>query len=755
MNYGAFKDYNERVNFSEINRPDNTIEPTYETRLKLFTESLFGAFRKDKRYMCALFFSVLFITTLPFNISYFSKKNTTTSPLTFVETMNPPLINNNMNNNDNMNNNNINIHTNNPTSFPTYLDEDDDEYTNYYDQFSLRFTTNRDGYDTLSFFLPNASDLYSYKFLKPYTGVVEPYSNMWISITATGDDNADRKYNHEYTICDKNNDCIDGFSDTTSFKYECDPLNDEYSITLRQYNAVNGEYTGRTSEGKLLCMYVRREFRALTDDDLTKTIEAMYTMWTTSEEDGQALYGDSYHNYVYLLEYHYFNAAWIDADHVHEGLGFLAQHIKMTNIFEKAMQAVEPSISLPYWDYTIETAYNISVWESPMFQENTFGTLTLPNNLTWGWLYESNGIDDGKIPDGKWANVMADYNTKYDELYTAYGYMRAPWNINPSKYITRYVSVDKDLPKCDSHYTMLEYDSITDFLHQIPYAPHASTHGVIGGVFGCDAMDPLRESGYILSVEGQLNLCKNWIFYLKELYRADVLIPPTDCSATNEKGEYSLEKEDIACNYECNDDRMAVLSLMLKHSILNSDYECVPVDDMPDEGWDAWIDFICEGDGSKVFGGDHLESASPADPSFWPIHPTTERLLQAKYMAGGFNSDDWPTDAEAEYVCNKVSCYNSDIDDFETSSDCCYGHYQHDQMYDATNNDRNTKVGPTNNDIHEWTNPTKSYYSMPYIYDGFTWEHCNSVNLDFDELLTNLYNDYDLDTTTPATEKGW
>jgi hypothetical protein len=44
---------------------------------------------------------------------------------------------------------------------------------------------------------------------------------------------------------------------------------------------------------------------------------------------------------------------------------------------------------------------------------------------------------------------------------------------------------------------------------------------------------------------------------------------------------------------------------------------------------------------------------------------------------------------------------------------------------------------------------------MPYIYDGFTWEHCNSVNLDFDELLTNLYNDYDFDTTTPATEKGW
>lgn len=757
MNYGAFTNDNEK---HEKDENDDILETSRvkETNLRLFTESIFGAFRKDKRYMCVLLFGLLFIAALPFNISLLVKRNQNGDPLTLVENTIHPLTNNDITGNNENNENNAKIpeKTNRPTAFPTYLDEDDDAYTDFYNQYDLRFTTNRDGYDVLSYFLPNASDLYSYKFLKPYTGVIEPYANMWISITDTGDDNADRKYNHKYTICDKNNDCLEDYDAAdTSFSYECDPLNDEYSVTLKQYNAFNGEYTGRSSEGKLLCMYVRREFRALTEDDLTKTIDAMYTMWTTDEDTGAALYGDNYHNYVYLLEYHYFNAAWIDADHVHEGLGFLAQHIKMTNIFEKAMQAVEPSISLPYWDYTIETAYNISVWESPMFQENTFGTLTLPNNLTWGWLYDSNGIDDGKIPDGKWANVMADYNTKYDELYTAYGYMRAPWNINPSKYITRYVSIDKDLPKCDSHYTMLEYDSITDFLHQIPYAPHASTHGVVGGVFGCDAMNPLRESGYILSVDGQINLCKNWIFYLKELYRANVLIPPTDCSATNEKGEYSMEKEDIACNYECNDERMDVLSLMLQHSILNSDYECVPVDDMPDEGWDAWIDFICGGDGSKVFGGDHLESASPADPSFWPIHPTTERLLQAKYMAGGFNSDDWPTDAEAEYVCNKVSCYNSDIDDFEVSEECCYGHYQHDQMYDATNNDRDTKVGPTNNDIHEWTNPTKSYYAMPYIYDGFTWEHCNEVELDFDELLTNLYNKYEFNTTTPASEKGW
>jgi hypothetical protein len=51
------------------------------------------------------------------------------------------------------------------------------------------------------------------------------------------------------------------------------------------------------------------------------------------------------------------------------------------------------------------------------------------------------------------------------------------------------------------------------------------------------------------------------------------------------------------------------------------------------EGSDeAWTDFICNGDASKIFSGDHLESASPADPSFWVIHPTLERLFLAKLI---------------------------------------------------------------------------------------------------------------------------
>jgi len=34
------------------------------------------------------------------------------------------------------------------------------------------------------------------------------------------------------------------------------------------------------------------------------------------------------------------NIGWQDADHIHEGLGFLPQHLKMSNIFELGINCI-------------------------------------------------------------------------------------------------------------------------------------------------------------------------------------------------------------------------------------------------------------------------------------------------------------------------------------------------------------------------------------------------------------------------------
>ena len=77
-----------------------------------------------------------------------------------------------------------------------------------------------------------------------------------------------------------------------------------------------------------------------------------------------------------------------DADHIHQGLGFVPQHIKLTNMFEASMQAVNPAVTMPYWDFTMDVAEGKTIYESVMFTEKTFGTMTKPADLERGFLYK-------------------------------------------------------------------------------------------------------------------------------------------------------------------------------------------------------------------------------------------------------------------------------------------------------------------------------------------------------------------------------
>ena len=45
------------------------------------------------------------------------------------------------------------------------------------------------------------------------------------------------------------------------------------------------------------------------------------------------------------------------SDHFHEGAGFVTSHVAISLMFEQSLQAIDPSIALPYWDFTIEATY--------------------------------------------------------------------------------------------------------------------------------------------------------------------------------------------------------------------------------------------------------------------------------------------------------------------------------------------------------------------------------------------------------------
>lgn len=125
---------------------------------------------------------------------------------------------------------------------------------------------------------------------------------------------------------------------------------------------------------------------------------------------------------------------------------------------------------------------------------------------------------------------------------------------------------------------------------------------------------------------------------------------------------------------------------------------------------------VCE---NKFWPGDHLEAASPIEASFWPIHPTLDRLYQFKMMVKPFTDMTW----DGEFLC--------------TDNIGCEGH----NAYDLTrwtaivqSDDDSTfeRKYHTNLEVREAMNP--SSYGLPYIYQHFEWEHCEQLGYSFKTL---------------------
>lgn len=63
-------------------------------------------------------------------------------------------------------------------------------------------------------------------------------------------------------------------------------------------------------------------------------------------------------------------------------------------------------------------------------------------------------------------------------------------------------------------------------------------------------------------------------------------------------------------------------------------------------------------------------------------------------------------------------------------------------MYDFETGNKTAHFGPTNGETINGTNPVESWYSMPYIYDSFSWDHCvDEPNGDLNSKLDDLYSE--------------
>jgi hypothetical protein len=271
----------------------------------------------------------------------------------------------------------------------------------------------------------------------------------------------------------------------TTVTFDCKPY-DTFEVTVDEVLS-DGTIISAVSSGSAVCLYVRREIRSLSPDDRDAFLTASHALWTVSDEEGSALYGSEYRSVSFLLKYHHFNAGQQKTDHIHNGNGVILQHIKFTNLFESSMQMVDPSTALPYWEFTRDSAEGLK-YDNHILSAALFGSMTVPSDVHSGFTYASDRIEDGAIPDGRWAQLRS--TSQHDLFSTQYGYgfLRAPWNLNPSPYVSRFAfdfNSSKDmLPTCASHYEALQSEDMMEFFFDSEMEPHGGNHMETGGVFG-------------------------------------------------------------------------------------------------------------------------------------------------------------------------------------------------------------------------------------------------------------------------------
>ena len=177
--------------------------------------------------------------------------------------------------------------------------------------------------------------------------------------------------------------------------------------------------------------YVKREIRSLTPEDRTRFLNAAHTLWEYSTEEGRKVFGGDFTSIQTFVEVHSQASNDMLCDSFHGGTGFLTRHLALTNSFEAALRAIDPAVTLPYWDFTIEgeEIYELNKNPSylmeitPVFSAEWFGSVDI----------------DHHIADGRWAHSAMPMAQDENMTQNSYGYIRSYWNNNPDSEVTRCV----------------------------------------------------------------------------------------------------------------------------------------------------------------------------------------------------------------------------------------------------------------------------------------------------------------------------
>ncbi|CAB1107536.1 TYR [Ectocarpus sp. CCAP 1310/34] len=601
---------------------------------------------------------------------------------------------------------------------------------------------------------------------------------------------------------------------------------DDNVITVKEVHP-DGHIVRRLDE-VVMVKYVRREIRTLTDEEREELLDAMHQLWVVRVSGGNGIEqdGDGYADMSFISRLHFKAAQNGSCDHVlaeeqgsllcarggtllsavtqlgdpqndefHEGLGFLTSHSMLTNTFEYSLQQVNPKLTVPYWDFTIEYVEaetdgddEIKI-NSPLFQESWFGTADPVDNVAhfkaeWGNSQDARrlltlthtpslaGSCILQVKDGRWANTAiprTDPGTDGDLIPDVYGLLRSRWVVNSSpptvhshlskptepitvkndRYLTRGLgklcggsTVERyGWPSCEDHHNLvMDYDDFYSWVSESMNSPHGPVHTWIAGVLNCeDTISSLsslvgeNNANSLLNTFKQRKLLWSYGMFGCEGFAAEG-IPTDELLSSGKCGclGYNLSQGDdwktIYANPTSNLDDF--------------------IGDYDDETKRQVVAAVCA---STIYYGDHLhvsvralfghEAGSSLDPTFWPMHPTIERLFVFSALTGQLTNFHWPdselsyTDTNGDTVVETTSNYG----------DKCYGHggsdvfpfglldNDDDALKIKTGMQGNGETGNTLTNREALANMDGRFNNLPYVYDNFKWEHCLDSGIDFDD----------------------
>ena len=518
----------------------------------------------------------------------------------------------------------------------------------------------------------------------------------------------------------------------------------------------------------ILRKYVRREIRILSDTDRESFFEAMRETYFISPEEGRTRYGQEFKTIRHYVRKHLYGAAALECDHWHDGAGIMTHHVAFTWEYERNLQLINPSVTVPYWDYTYDALKLKGNWEdSIIFDDDWFGKAS-PTN-------KQHIITSGRFA---YTPVMEDAGD-YSNVTNSYGLLRSPWNTNPTPYIMRHhetlgeKAYKNGFPGCSDFATAFNSTNLGRIFYELNGQTHGPVHILIGGEWDQAMVDTSSASRFGVWHEKYDNYrktfskmawgpsTKDFLLIAKTFWRYGV----TRCP--------KFEKSDlVADGLGFNNSRSCFVPAEIREKY--TDYELLtevsPVLHWIDNlaaamHWDPaskhyrmenftaeeealFWSYLVDALQDPGHPGEMYTSAAPYDPTFWPLHTFAERFLQLRRLYsyyGLFKLDEtWSyvftsAPSDTHQVCDWQGL---DYHDFSTIPSCdysiCPGHNGDD---DIPFGNLVGKSSVTNKEFYDFITPLNK--ALPYMYDNYRADHCLEEGVSFSPENWHFYRGTD------------